>query len=43
MPGEIQVYSPVEIQWLPSYLKEQDLVINGATTVVIWLRILNQE
>ncbi len=43
MQGEIQVYSPVETQWLPSYLKEQDLVINGGTTVVIWLRILNQE
>ncbi len=43
MQGEIQVYSPVETQWLPSYLKEQDLVINGGTTVVIWLRILNEE
>ncbi|NEQ40920.1 MAG: GAF domain-containing sensor histidine kinase [Okeania sp. SIO3I5] len=43
MQGKIQVYSPVEIQWLPSYLKEQDLVINRGTTVVIWLKILNQE
>ncbi len=43
MQGKIQVYSPVETQWLPSYLKEQDLGINRGTTVVIWLRILNQE
>ncbi|NES06641.1 MAG: GAF domain-containing sensor histidine kinase [Okeania sp. SIO2F4] len=43
MQGKIKVYSPVDNQWLPSYLKEQDLVINGGTTVVIWLRILNQE
>ncbi|MCL2928754.1 MAG: GAF domain-containing sensor histidine kinase [Trichodesmium sp. St16_bin4-tuft] len=38
MQGKIQVYSPVETEWLPSYLKEQDLVINGGTTVIIWLR-----
>ena len=37
MQGKIQVYSPVKTQWLPSYLKEQDLVINGGTTVLIWL------
>ncbi len=43
MQGKIQVYSPVETQWLPSYLKEQYLGINRGTTVVIWLRILNQE
>lgn len=43
MQGKIQVYSPVDTQWLPSYLKEQDLAINSGTTVVIWLRILNQE
>ncbi|MGD1699734.1 ATP-binding protein [Dapis sp. BLCC M229] len=43
MQGKIQVYSPVDTQWLPSYLKEQDLVINGGTTVVIWLQILKQE
>ncbi|MGD1714264.1 GAF domain-containing sensor histidine kinase [Dapis sp. BLCC M172] len=43
MQGKIQVYSPVDTQWLPSYLKEQYLVINRGTTVVLWLRILNQE
>ena len=37
MQGKIQVYSPVKTQWLPSYLKEQDLLINGGTTVLIWL------
>ncbi|WP_371357189.1 sensor histidine kinase, partial [Hydrocoleum sp. CS-953] len=41
MQGKIQVYSPVDTQWLPSYLKEQYLVINRGTTVVLWLRILN--
>ncbi|MEB3341839.1 ATP-binding protein [Okeania sp.] len=42
MQGEIQVYSPVETQWLPSYLKEKNLLINGGTTVVIWLQVLSE-
>ncbi len=43
MQGKIQVYSPVDPQWLPTDLQKQDVVINGGTTVVLWLQILNQE
>ena len=42
MQGKIEVYSPVETQWLPSFLKEQDLAINCGTTILIWLQILHQ-
>ncbi|MCL2924278.1 MAG: GAF domain-containing sensor histidine kinase [Trichodesmium sp. MAG_R04] len=42
MQGKIEVYSPVETKWLPSFFKEQALVISCGTTILIWLRILNQ-
>ncbi|MGK7922939.1 MAG: ATP-binding protein [Trichodesmium sp.] len=41
MQGKIQVNSPVEKDFLPNDLQKQNLVINSGTTVVVWLKILN--